>query len=74
MNRDWIGWWRRRIATPWSAGRDIGSRRWGCIDNEHQRLLEAAANPTGAKGNKSSSDATHSPFAGLKDLLKDREG
>jgi len=45
-----------------------------CHDNEHQRLLEAAANPTGAKTSKSSSDATHSPFAGLKDLLKDREG
>lgn len=40
-----------------------------CHDNEHQRLLEAEANPTGAQGS-SGKTATHNPFAGLKDLLK----
>ena len=43
-----------------------------CHDNEHQRYLEADANP----GSAQSSDpppATHSPFAGLKDLLKQKK-
>ncbi|WP_018231216.1 YajD family HNH nuclease [Thioalkalivibrio thiocyanodenitrificans] len=41
-----------------------------CHDNEHQRLLEAEANPTGVQGGSAGKGATHSPFAGLKDLLK----
>jgi hypothetical protein len=47
-----------------------------CHDNEHQRLLEAEANPTGVQGGRAQKGATHSPFAGLKGLLKveDREG
>jgi hypothetical protein len=47
-----------------------------CHDNEHQRLLEAEANPTGVQTGRPTGGATHSPFAGLKDLLKgeDREG
>jgi hypothetical protein len=45
-----------------------------CHDNEHQRLLEAEANPTGVQGGKGGTGATHSPFANLKDLLKDPEG
>lgn len=48
-----------------------------CHDNEHQRLLEAGANPTGVQAGRSGKGATHSPFAGLKDMLKDgdeREG
>jgi hypothetical protein len=39
-----------------------------CHDNEHQRYLEADANP-GAIGSRESAPATHSPFANLKDLL-----
>ena len=40
-----------------------------CHDNEHQRLLEARANPaTDARG--AAPTATHQPFAGLKQLLE----
>lgn len=44
-----------------------------CHDNEHQRLLEAAAQgkPQKAKA-KQESHATHNPFANLKNLLKDK--
>ena len=38
-----------------------------CHDNEHQRQLEAAGGNDGNSGKSSAS--THSPFAGLKDLL-----
>lgn len=42
-----------------------------CHDNEHQRQLEANANrPAGDSANRG---ATHSPFAALKVLLKDRQ-
>jgi hypothetical protein len=43
-----------------------------CHDNEHQRFLEADANP-GAVGRRESAPATHTPFAALKDLLKKKE-
>lgn len=44
-----------------------------CHDNEHQRLLEAAAQgkPQKTKA-KPESHATHNPFANLKNLLKDK--
>ncbi len=42
-----------------------------CHDNEHQRQLEAnAAGPDERTGSRA---ATHSPFANLKSLLKDRQ-
>ena len=43
-----------------------------CHDNEHRRYLEADANP-GASAHGESTAATHSPFAGLKDLLKQKK-
>lgn len=43
-----------------------------CHDNEHQRQLEAANQGKAAAGSKSTSTATHNPFAALKDLLKDK--
>jgi hypothetical protein len=42
-----------------------------CHDNEHQRQLEASADSSSASDGPS--QATHSPFAGLKALLKDEE-
>jgi len=42
-----------------------------CHDNEHQRQLEASANGPGT--DSASRGATHSPFAALKTLLKDRQ-
>ena len=39
-----------------------------CHDNEHQRQLEAATG-TGSAGGSVGPASTHSPFAGLKDLL-----
>ena len=43
-----------------------------CHDNEHQRLLEAAAQGKVKATVKQESSATHNPFANLKDLLKDK--
>jgi hypothetical protein len=43
-----------------------------CHDNEHQRYLEADANPGTAAGNGPAA-ATHNPFAGLKDLLQQKK-
>jgi len=43
-----------------------------CHDNEHQRLLEAAAQATSASGRKPEASATHNPFANLKNLMKDK--
>ena len=44
-----------------------------CHDNEHQRLLEAAAQGKPQKPMaKKESHATHNPFADLKKLLKDK--
>jgi 5-methylcytosine-specific restriction endonuclease McrA len=45
-----------------------------CHDNEHQRLLEAAAQgqPQPASARKPETSATHNPFANLKNLLKDK--
>ena len=41
-----------------------------CHDNEHQRLLEADNSAAGDDGKaKTTSGATHSPFADLKSLL-----
>lgn len=42
-----------------------------CHDNEHQRQLEASAG--GPELRSDSRGATHSPFAALKTLLKDRQ-
>jgi hypothetical protein len=42
-----------------------------CHDNEHQRQLEAASHPGSSRESGRSSQATHNPFANLKDLLKD---
>ena len=39
-----------------------------CHDNEHQRELEAQNHPGGSEDRRQA--ATHSPFAGLKSLLK----
>lgn len=41
-----------------------------CHDNEHQRLLEAAAGGGGPEDGSSEAPATHRPFAGLEALLK----
>jgi len=43
-----------------------------CHDNEHQRHLEADANP-GAGAGSAAPAATYNPFAGLKDLLKQKK-
>jgi len=43
-----------------------------CHGNEHQRQLEAHANP-GSSGGSDLPAATHNPFAGLKDLLKQKK-
>jgi len=43
-----------------------------CHDNEHQRYLEADANP-GAIGSRGPSAATHNPFENLKDLLNQKK-
>ena len=43
-----------------------------CHDNEHQRYLEADANP-GSRGTSDSPPATHNPFAVLKELLKQKK-
>ena len=43
-----------------------------CHDNEHQRYLEADANP-GSGGSSDSPPATHNPFAVLKELLKQKK-
>jgi hypothetical protein len=43
-----------------------------CHDNEHQRCLEADANP-GAIGSREPAAATHNPFANLKDLLDQKK-
>ena len=40
-----------------------------CHDNEHQKLLEAAASGAAAGSSTGPAPATHSPFANLKDLL-----
>ena len=42
-------------------------------DNEHQRQLEAATG-TGSTGGGAGPTSTHSPFAGLKDLLERKDG
>jgi 5-methylcytosine-specific restriction endonuclease McrA len=43
-----------------------------CHDNEHQRLLEAAAQGKPASARKAETSATHNPFANLKNLLNDK--
>jgi hypothetical protein len=42
-----------------------------CHDNEHQRQLEAGAHAGSASGSAAPA-ATHNPFAGLKDMLKQK--
>jgi len=44
-----------------------------CHDNEHQRLLEAQSGVSSTTEQKTSPQATHNPFANLKDMLKDKE-
>jgi hypothetical protein len=44
-----------------------------CHDNEHQRLIEAAAQGKPVPGGKKETSATHNPFANLKSLLKGKE-
>ena len=44
-----------------------------CHDNEHQRYLENAGQAQGATIPDTSSGATHSPFANLKELLHKKE-
>ncbi len=41
-----------------------------CHDNEHQKLLEAAARSGPAAPSHSPPSATHSPFANLKEMLE----
>ena len=43
-----------------------------CHDNEHQRQLEATHRGGSTAGSKSTTGATHNPFAALKDLLQDK--
>jgi HNH endonuclease len=43
-----------------------------CHDNEHQRHLEADANPGAGTGGDAAA-ATYNPFAGLKELLKQKK-
>ncbi len=44
-----------------------------CHDNEHQRLLEAAAQGKTRPVTKQETSATHNPFANLKSLLKGKD-
>jgi len=44
-----------------------------CHDNEHQKLLEAAARGGTASSSPEPPPATHSPFANLKEMLKKKE-
>ena len=45
-----------------------------CHDNEHQKLLEAAARGAGtASSSPGPAPATHSPFASLKELLEKKQ-
>ena len=44
-----------------------------CHDNEHQKLLEAAARGAAAAPSSGPPPATHSPFASLKDLLEKKK-
>lgn len=43
-----------------------------CHDNEHQRQLEAQRG-NGGGGGDTPAGATHNPFAGLKDLMEDKD-
>jgi len=44
-----------------------------CHDNEHSRYLEEHRYGSGSKAGERNETATSNPFAGLKDLLKDKE-
>lgn len=43
-----------------------------CHDNEHQRQLEANGQSAPVDSGKTTPAATHNPFAGLNNLLKDK--
>jgi len=43
-----------------------------CHDNEHQRQLEHALGHAVGAGGEPAEAATHTPFAGLRDLMKPR--
>jgi 5-methylcytosine-specific restriction endonuclease McrA len=45
-----------------------------CHDNEHQRFAHLVRGYDVNLGAEKKAPATHSPFAGLKDLIKDRSG
>ena len=44
-----------------------------CHDNEHQRLLEADALAASGSEKRSGQVSTHSPFAGLKQMLEENK-
>ena len=44
-----------------------------CHDNEHQRYLENAGSGSSASGTSTNTQATHNPFANLKDLLNRKD-
>ena len=44
-----------------------------CHDNEHARYLDEPCTTGTASGSGQAPQATHNPFAGLGDLLKDKE-
>ena len=41
-----------------------------CHDNEHQRYIENSSNKPSSPENSKQSQASHNPFANLKDMLK----
>lgn len=41
-----------------------------CHDNEHQRYIENSGNNPASSENSKQSQASHNPFANLKDMLK----
>lgn len=44
-----------------------------CHDNEHQRYIENAGRSGAGAADAQGEAATHSPFANLKDMLKDKK-
>lgn len=44
-----------------------------CHDNEHSRMLDNAAGGDKMLDSEQTHSATHNPFAGLKDLMKDKD-
>ena len=44
-----------------------------CHDNEHQRYIENAGQDPATSNTNKKPQASHSPFANLKDMLKDKD-